>query len=85
MNDFTVAMDPATLREVSLQLGRAASGAPIPPRGSACSVSDAGGDAAYQDFQAQWHGQLRELSRTIERTAQRASLTALAFQLLDGA
>jgi hypothetical protein len=85
MNDITVAMDPATLREVSRQLGLAAGGAPIPASGNACSVSEAGGDAAYQDFQAHWHGQLRELSRAIERTGRRASLTALAFQLLDGA
>jgi hypothetical protein len=85
MNDIPVAMDHRALREIGLHLGRAADAAPTPAPAASCSVADAGGDAAYQEFSSHWNTQLRELARTVDQTAHRATLTALAFQLLDGA
>lgn len=84
VNTGLIAIDHATLREVGTQLDRAAGEQP-PPGSAGYSVADPAGDAALHAFADGFAAQLRELDRIVNQTAQRAKLTALAFQLLDHA
>lgn len=82
MNDTVTAIDPAALRDLGLQLTKVAGGIPQ-RRPEAGSVADPAADTVLQEFITGWSSYLQDLGQVVERSAQQARLTALAFELVD--